>query len=145
MSNISSFDEYAGRVFALLYDSFPIPIDLTIGDVLDQQDLYMQHGLPAEFNTECEIGACTVQWLADAGYLNMHSSNGNDFFKLVLTEKGLEVMKAIPGIINSESQPLGKQISTALKTGTKETLKLLTNQALAIGVKIAVHKLGFTD
>lgn len=143
MSNISSFDEYAGRVFALLYESFPIPLDLTIGEVLGKQDLYMQHGIPAEMMTECEIASHTVQWLAKAGYLSMQAGNGNDFFHLVLTEKGLEVMKAIPGVIDSQSQPLGKQISTALKAGTKETLKLLTNQALAIGVKIAAQKFGF--
>lgn len=143
MSNISSFDEYAGRVFALLYESFPIPVDLTIGDILGQQDLYMHHGIPPEMMTECEIASHTVQWLASAGYLSMQAGNGNDFFSLVLTEKGLEVMKAIPGAIDSQSQPLGKQISTALKTGTKETLKLLTNQALAIGVKIAAQKFGF--
>ncbi|MBE4856244.1 hypothetical protein IM311_19455 [Enterobacter cloacae complex sp. P40RS] len=65
------------------------------------------------------------------------------FFNLVLTEKGLEVMKAIPGAIDSQSQPLGKQISAALKSGTKETLKLLTNQALAIGIKIAAQNLDF--
>lgn len=142
MSNISNFDEYAGRVFALLYESFPIPVDLTIGDILGEQDIYMHHGIPAEMMTECEIASYTVQWLSSAGYLSMQAGNGNDFFSLVLTEKGLEVMKAIPGVIDSQSQPLGKQISTALKSGTKETLKILTNQALAIGVKIAVQKLG---
>ncbi|UJD80104.1 hypothetical protein FS595_10500 [Serratia rubidaea] len=142
MSNISSFDEYAGRVFALLYESFPIPLDLTIGDILGQQDMYMQHGIPAEMMTECEIASYTVQWLASAGYLCMQAGNGNDFFHLVLTEKGLEVMKAIPGAIDSQSQPLGKQISAALKTGAKETLKILTNQALAIGVKMAAQKFG---
>lgn len=143
MSNISSFDEYAGRVFALLYESFPIPVDLTIGDILGQQDLYMHHGIPPEMMTECDIASYTVQWLASAGYLSMQAGNGNDFFNLVLTEKGLEVMKAIPGAIDSQSQPLGKQISAALKAGTKETLKLLTNQALAIGIKITAQKFGF--
>jgi len=70
--------------------------------------------------TECDIASHTVPWLASAGYLNMQAAKGNDFFSLVLTEKGLEVMKAIPGEIDAQSQPLGKQISAALKSGTKE-------------------------
>ncbi|MBE4856245.1 hypothetical protein IM311_19460 [Enterobacter cloacae complex sp. P40RS] len=81
VSNISSFDEYAGRVFALLYESLPIPVDLTIGDIIGQQDLYMHHGIPDEMVTECEIASYTIQWLASAGYLSMQAGNGNDFFQ----------------------------------------------------------------
>lgn len=144
MSYIDCFDECTGRVFALLYESFPIPIDLNIGDIIGQAELYLGEGLPPEMNTECDVGTCTVRWLVKAGYISMDNCSGSDrFFNLQLTEKGLEVLKAVPGSLNSQSQPLGKQISLAFKSGAKDALKVLTNQALAIGIKYAAHKLGF--
>lgn len=98
----------------------------------------MHHGIPAEMMAEYKIASHTMQWLASAGYQGVQAGYGNDFLNLVLKEKGLEVMKAIPGIIDSQFQPLGKKISTAVKLGYKEILRILTNHTVSVGVKIAV-------
>lgn len=74
MSYIDSFDVCAGRVFALLYESFPIPVDLNIGEIIGQADLYSREGLPPEMNTDCEVGSCTIRWLVKSGYISMETA-----------------------------------------------------------------------
>lgn len=143
MSNINKFDEYVGRVFGILYESFPIPTDLNIGDVLGLPDLYSSSGIPPEMDTEANIATYSVIWLANTGYIKMTGNSGNEFFDLTLTEKGLQVLKAIPGSLTQQSLPLGKQIAAAVKSGAKETLRSLVNEALAIGIKIVVKSAGF--
>ncbi|MFO6502964.1 hypothetical protein ACLD9R_20975 [Serratia marcescens] len=143
MSNINKFDEYAGRTLGILYESFPVPANINVGDVLGYPDLYHGRGIPAEMNADAYIAACSVNWLADTGYIKMSGGNGDEFFNLTLTEKGLEVLKATPGSLTQQSSSLGKQIAAAAKSGAKETLRSLVNQALAIGVKIAAHSAGF--
>ncbi|HEN3374086.1 hypothetical protein [Yersinia enterocolitica] len=94
MSNINKFDEYVGCVFGILYESFPIPTDLNIGDVLGVPDLYSSSGIPPEMDTEANIATYSVIWLANTGYIKMTGNSGNEFFDLTLTEKGLQVLKA---------------------------------------------------
>lgn len=143
MSNINQFDEYVGRVFGILYESFPVPTDLNIGDVLGVPDLYNSSGLPAEMDNEANIAVYSVIWLASVGYLKMTQNSSNEFFDLILTEKGLEVLKATPSSLTHQSLPLGKQIAVASKSGAKEILRTLVNEALSVGVKIAVRSVGF--
>lgn len=143
MSNINKFDEYAGRVLGMLYESFPVPIDVNVGDALGFPDMYHGTGIPPEMSADAHIAACSVSWLADTGYIKMSGGNSDEFFDLTLTEKGLEVLKAVPDSLTQQSSPLGKQIATAAKSGAKETLRSLVNQALAVGVKIAAHSAGF--
>lgn len=143
MSNINQFDEYVGRVFGMLYESFPIPTDLNVGDVLGVPDLYSGSGIPPEMDIEANIATHSVIWLADTGYIKMTGSGGNEFFDLILTEKGLEVLKATPASLTHQSLPLGKQIAAAVKSGAKETLRTLVNQALSAGVKITASSVGF--
>lgn len=39
MSNIDKFNEFAGRVFGILYEEFPIPTNINVGDILGDPDL----------------------------------------------------------------------------------------------------------
>lgn len=94
-------------------------------------------------DTEANIATCSVIWLADTGYIKMTGSSSNEFFDLILTEKGLQILKAIPSSLTHQSLPLGKQIAAAVKSGAKETLRSLVNQALATGIKIATRSAGF--
>ncbi|EOF8224070.1 hypothetical protein ACK2RV_003837 [Yersinia enterocolitica] len=142
MSNINQFDEYVGRVFGILYESFPIPTDLNIGDVLGVSDLYSSSGIPPEMNTEANIATYSVIWLANTGYIKMTGNNSNEFFDLTLTAKGLEILKAIPDSLIPHSSPLGTQIVDAVKSGAKETVSALVNQALSTGIKLAASSVG---
>lgn len=143
MSNIDKFDEYAGRILGLLYNSFPVPMDLAVPEVLDLAEMYNDGGLPPECDEDFSIAACTISWLQDAGYINFKGSNGCDFFLSVLTEKGLEVLKSTPESLSPSSASLGQQINSTMKAGGKEVLRALVNQAFAIGIKIMAHRAGY--
>ncbi|AKA37719.1 hypothetical protein NE897_03090 [Yersinia ruckeri] len=144
MSNIDKFNEFAGRVFGILYEEFPIPTNINVGDILGDPDLYNTTGIPPEMADDADIAGYTVVWLRQSGYLDMLNQDIslNEFYNVVLTAKGLEVLKAIPDSLTPRSSPLGTQIADAVKSGAKETVSSLVNQALSTGIKLAASSVG---
>lgn len=142
MSNIVKFDEYTGIVFGTLYEAFPIPVDLSIKGITGESSADYLDFTHQEISTDSEIAFHSVQWLANTGYLSTSGTNGVDFFNVVLTEKGLEALRAIPESINSENLPLGARLAAAIKTGATETIIKLSAQTIAVGVKMAFNKIG---
>lgn len=65
MSNIDKFDEYAGRVFGILYEEFPMPIDLSIEEIMGLSEA--SEVLISRY--EAEFAISTVKWLSMCGYL----------------------------------------------------------------------------
>lgn len=146
-TNIDEFNLMTGKVFACLYEAFPIPVYLSpaeLGIPVGKEDEYdPETGLSmgAEPPTYGElIFGHTVQWLIETGYmtcgplppgsmpnLRTHFPNSR------LTAKGLETLNATPDSLKAES--LGSQIASASKSGSLELLRMAVAEALGIGAK----------
>lgn len=137
-SNIDKFDEIAGKVFAVLYSAFPVPQPLALGTYIDTKEVFNPEGFTgAELTEDAEFVKATINWLINADFITVENFHSEYFIDAVLTPKGLESLKLMP---ESLASPAGNQLANAVKTGNKETLKILTNQILAVGVKISAQK-----
>ncbi|QKN82203.1 hypothetical protein [Scandinavium goeteborgense] len=141
-SNIDRFDEIAGRVFADLYDSFPLPIHLKTEDYLQKDTIPSEDPIDGtmRYSIEEEIIEATIKWLNNAEFLCYGAERDHVFVNVTLTPKGLESLKLMP---DSVKGPTGSQLSDAVKTGGIETIKMLANHAIGIGARITAQKFGF--
>lgn len=140
-SNIERFDVLVGRVFAELYQFFPVAVHLEAWEYRDMfTGVPMQDGWVA-----MEDGVffqSTVLWLGSAGYIEHGISiNNGDVQNCVLTAKGLEVLKALPASLQS-GPSLGEQLVDASKGGAKEVIRGVANEALSLGARILSTHLG---
>ncbi|WP_433770875.1 hypothetical protein [Pseudomonas putida] len=133
VSNIEMFDDITGKIFAALYQSFPMPSYLSVDDFVDSATKFSEkHGM--EISTpEAAFFIATAEWLIDAGYLTGTTYPDLYVEKAVLTAKGLEVLKAIPDSVSSKAS-IGEQLANTAKEEGREAFRGLVGQALSIGV-----------
>lgn len=147
-SNIERFDEITGKVFAHLYQSFPIPTSMGaefVGVKISSVTCIPHTGVPyggiydlsAEERKTFDFFIHSVNWLAKAGYIDVSSSGSTTFYDVTLTAKGLEVLKATPSSLDN-TPSIGQQLITAAKGGFVDQLQSLTASALKRGVALAV-------
>ncbi|QAY92556.1 hypothetical protein [Pseudomonas sp. ACM7] len=141
-SNIKRFDELTGQILGALYESFPVPRHLLLKDLFPDGlsfDDFVGFDVP---NEQGEFLFACIDWLAESGYLRFKEKvQASGYAECVLTAKGLEVLKATPDSLSTESS-LGDQLVDATKTGAKGLIGDLAGQALSIGVKFATTHLG---
>jgi hypothetical protein len=115
MSNIDVFNTGAALAFAKLYEAFPNEIKLEVAD-LDPD---------ADRETILTYGY-GIEWLIAEGFMKGKSvwAEPVTFIEAILTSKGFAALNSIPDAIK-ERQTLGKRITSALKSGSKETAKEL--------------------
>ncbi len=147
-SNIERFDEITGKIFAHLYQSFPVPVFLgtqLVGITISSTVTMPYSGAPyggihdldeAERET-VNFFVHSAKWLAKAGYIDILIIGQTDFIDVTLTAKGLEVLKATPKSLEN-SETLGQQLVTAAKGGFADQLRDLTSSVLKRGVALAV-------
>ncbi|WP_448092494.1 hypothetical protein [Pseudomonas lini] len=141
-SNIKRFDELTGQVLGVLYEQFPVPHFLALGKLVPDGYSYDEGSGGDAPNEQGLFFFACVDWLAESGYLRFKEKNHHyGFHDAVLTAKGLEVLKATPDSLSTESS-LGEQLVDASKTGAKSLIGDLAGQALSIGVKFATNHLG---
>ncbi|WP_370599570.1 hypothetical protein [Pseudomonas nitroreducens] len=151
--NIDEFNEITGKVFALLYEAFPLPIGLR------PTAIGIEEHEPGEYDpvsgkvsgrtpvTEEEIVfGHSVQWLEEAGYLTSIRGQSQGYPRLYfaesrLTAKGLEVLNAMPDNL-TKRESIGQQLAEASKSGGKELLRTITTEALGIGVQLGAKAFG---
>lgn len=114
MNNIDVFDRCAAKIFADLYQYFPVPIDLEFAPV--SLDIYDQDDSGIEVLNKLEIYGHTINWLISAGYLQVKSLSYETAHEVVLTPKGLEVLK-LPSAIKAKGASFGEQIVSSVKSG----------------------------
>jgi hypothetical protein len=148
-SNIDQFNEITGRVFAHLYQAFPIPTDLRPA-VIEIQEASRGDYDPILGTTsgqepksqEEQLFVHSVEWLRQTGYLTAERYAMSDHFtKAVLTAKGLEVLNAVPGSLKQRLS-IGEQLADASRSGGKELLRSITTEALGIGVRLVMKGAG---
>ncbi|EHG7584030.1 hypothetical protein OGY07_13130 [Citrobacter sp. Cs237] len=143
MSNIDKFDEIAGQVFADLYNSFPLTKPLGLADYTEGDSALDPDGFTgAELTEDAEFVKATISWLINADFITSSGFHGEYFADVILTPKGLECLKLMPDSLTSNA---GSQLTQAVKAGSRETIKMITNHVLALGVKIMASKYGLTE
>lgn len=134
-TNIDRFDRLTGAVFARLYESFPVGIDL---DVMEFSNLISpgkeyEEVVPKVFD-QGEFFNSAVVWLRDAGFITFDGTtlDNSMAYQCRLTAKALQILKSTPESIGGET--LGGRLGDAVKQGTMGSLKTVANEALNRGV-----------
>jgi hypothetical protein len=95
MEGMEKFDKLAGAVFGLLYEEFPVPVNLTpetfLESVIDEDDSEGSFGFPVYFDS-------TIKWLESAGYIMIsknRSTLAGHAYDVVLSKNGLAALSEI--------------------------------------------------
>lgn len=144
-SNIETFNEITGRIFARLYEKFPVPqfvdaehlIEGGKDAVLKWNDAGFQ-----ELTPEAKFALATIGWLGDAGYLSHKSIYETCYADVVLTPQGLVLLNALPVSLESSerSEPIGSRLVSAMKAGAGQALRSIANQVLTEGVSMGITR-----
>ena len=144
VSNIEMFDEITGKIFATLYQRFPMPVYLKTESFVDAAMQFSEkHGMDLP-TPEAEFFIATAKWLIDAGYMTGKTYPCLYVENAVLTAKGLEVLKAIPDSVSSKAS-IGEQLANTAKEEGREALRGLVGQALGIGARIISPVFGLSS
>lgn len=145
--NIEKFNDIVGTVLGHLYARFPVPT------IIDAELIGI--------NTACEVvegpgGAGqiverddederfflhSVSWLISAGFAQVGQRTRSAFIDVVLTSKGLEVLKAYPSSLTA-GPSMGDQLLGASKNGATALLRSTVNEALSLGCKYISQSVG---
>ncbi|UQY32656.1 hypothetical protein K8U54_12970 [Pseudomonas fulva] len=135
-TNIEKFDNLTGKIFADLYQSFPVvrqmaPVDYfqTFSE-LSGDDLKPNRA----YKEALEFFVHTVDWLKGAGYLDVKMTLVDGTVRAVLTAKGLETLKQVPNSLGGET--IGDQLAQAAKNGLLDKVRELVGTALGKGIKL---------
>jgi hypothetical protein len=114
-ANVQEFNTIAGLIFVQLYRAFPGTEDIDRGVIAKAMGVVGNEGahkLPSG-RSFGEIMIYTTLWLLDEGYTRTRGSSPAE--KVVLTEKGLAAMKAVPAGLKDS---LGTELRKATEHGT---------------------------
>jgi hypothetical protein len=131
-TNIELFNGITGKVFAQLYEKFPIEAEIQLSgfldDFIDPTDFSKIWDLP-------EMTKATIKWLDRAGYIWLkdpdHYGGG---YKATLTPKGLEVLKATPDSIEP-THSIGEKMVEFSKKQFGEGMNQVVKIAISEGIK----------
>ncbi|NMY38192.1 MULTISPECIES: hypothetical protein [unclassified Pseudomonas] len=137
VSNIDKFNDLTGKVFDELYTHFPMPCDLIAAQLMAPVPT-------AAGSDDCELELAdhdaqfflaTVRWLIGSGFMNGEVIPTAQVTGAVLTVKGFEALKAMPHCL-THGHSIRERIAETMKEGSKETLKSLVAEEIAIGAKL---------
>ncbi len=139
--NIDLFDEYASKILAQLYESFPVKTSLDatkLSGHTESNDLGVIIDDDGNESKYFDVARATIEWLWESGYIKSNSEmKPHGLPSAVLTSKGLAVLKSVPKSIK-RTDTLGDRLAAAVRSGGKETASELLKAALAKGADIAV-------
>lgn len=119
------FNRAASLVLDYLYQSFPNPVMLNIGDLNSNADSDFFHILYS-----------TVKFLEQEGFLRYKQEAGGALFTFcILSIKGLSILNAVPDALEDKKKTLGEKIGDAVKFGSGETVKSLIASVIEFMVK----------
>ena len=139
-TNIERFDLLTGRIFADLYEEFPVHRLLTV----EKYSTYLM-GLDPDFKIDPvfedqrkanNFFFSTMDWLIAAGYIScrIRHSHGSD---TVLTARGLEALKSVPDSLTGK-ESLGAQLIDAAREGATGRVKELAGATIGAGVRLGI-------
>ena len=131
-TNIELFNGITGKVFAQLYESFPVEAEIKLSGFLD--DFITEDDFEGAWDFP-EMTKATIKWLDRAGYIWLKEPEyygGN--YSATLTPKGLEVLKATPDSIEPTSS-IGEKIVAYSKRKFGEGMNEIVKTAITEGIK----------
>lgn len=135
MNNIDVFDRCTACIFSNLYAAFPVPIDLDFTDtdlrIFDDSDTH------ADAFDKFVIYEKTIIWLISAGYIAAESVTYDAAHGVVLSPKGLEVLK-MPASLEPEGPSFGERIRESIKSGALSAAGNAAKSAITKGLALAV-------
>lgn len=141
--NIERFNEVTGLLLAHLYEHFPVPQDIEAGEFVDNATVPAKP-IPGvispyfeDLTTDGTFFVSAVEWLATAGFLTFDKRFNSEITGVVLSEKGLQTLNAVPESLTA-SAPLGERLVDAAKSGGKEVLKATLREVLSAGMKLVI-------
>jgi len=104
--NIVEFNAIAGLAFAQLYKEFPARVDISREAIADAMGI--SSDLLPSGRSFSQILVFTLSWLQDEGYISpLNVATYASWQKLVLSEKGLRALNAVPP---SLGEPVGSHL-----------------------------------
>lgn len=137
-SNIEKFDEIVGRVFSRTYVNFPVPVSLHVEFLVGEgRGFDLLNGEMKALNDEGDFAFATVEWLVNAGFISASKNEQMlEFNGAVLTIKGLEALKQIPGSLKAS---IGEEIDAAVRKGSIDASRTLVAKALGFGLQVILN------
>ena len=131
--NMEDFERYAAYVLNACYEAFPGAVALNFWEVDPSAGDLVNGNFVA-----------TVDFLASEGFIRSGDIDMDGVYAqdLCLTAKGLAVLGRVPDTLKVR-EPLGHQLGTALKSGSKEVLKHVVGEIVRIGVGMVQQGGGF--
>ncbi|MEQ9132643.1 MAG: hypothetical protein RJQ08_08380 [Salinisphaeraceae bacterium] len=131
-TNIELFNQHAALILSELYRAFPLRQHieyriLVLGENPSEPNVTET---PEVTPIEEHVYDATVDWLSDAGYINLvgNARRGN----ATLTSKGLETLKAVPATLQGNVS-IGDQLVDATKSGTSAAAADIVAKGLTHG------------
>lgn len=138
MNNMEIFNLTVADLFGQCFENFPVRIEIhsleiayRIVELYEECEIMEKTDLLAR---ESEVVFNAINWLIDSDYLWCNTSTDDlNFFGVVLSPKGLEVMNSIPASLQKK-ESFGSLFSKGVKTLGTETAIEAVKIALALGV-----------
>ena len=139
--NIDIFNKYTGEILKLLYENFPVCYDLNISDIINNTSIKTTY---AQDKIEL-ICSETVYWLRDSGFITfaqpqekLHSIMRYEatpqFMCVILTAKGLEILKQTPDSIKPK-ETLGDKLVEAVSKNASTVVSDIVSTAISGSIK----------
>lgn len=120
MKNIELFDEYTTLVMAQLYEGFPVKMTIDARNLCGHNDID-EYGAVVDASGRpskaFDVALATVEWLGDNGYVRYKERWALGWTNVVLTEKGLAMLKALPNSLASK-ETFGDRLLRLVKEGS---------------------------
>lgn len=137
-TQIELFDRCAAIVFAKLYEAFPLRIDIDSTDI--PMELFDDTDSTWQVTHKFDVYESTIRWLRDAGYVWASDVDGRKTRDVVLTPKGLEILK-LPSSLSTKKESVGQLLTDVVKRGAKDAAQKAVSSALTVGFKLMVGEI----
>ena len=135
MSNIDRFNECSTRLFATLYENFPLKVRLDYHAWLQGEPAGDGARVDLDDFSLCQA---TVEWLDEAGYITVKHYTARFADGVSLAAKGLEVLKAVPSSLEAR-QSVGDAMVAFSKGAVRMTATELMSTAMTEGFRLMVR------
>lgn len=140
MKNIDLFNDFAAAILAKLYEGFPVKAQLDArhfcghGEIDDFGGVIDDFGRPSR---AFDIALSTIEWLKDSGYIRSGVRNAYGWSDVVLTDRGLSLLRATPGVLKGK-ESLGDKLIRLVREGSKEMARESIKELISAGIENAL-------
>lgn len=153
-TNIEKFNYYVGYFFAELQENFPCRTKIDFLKAIEAEQCpetysnggvwtgkYIRAGEIQDVSADLEFVYETIVWLFETGYLQGTvgvTPLGKSAF-VTLSPKALEILKVIPGAIDSKSEgkTIGQELTEAVRGAAKAQVADAASRALSYLFKVS--------